>query len=165
MLVRNENEIQIKTDAIKKGIGIKCIIIGIVIAIIFVLLAIPMKMDFSIIQTYLFILTIYFLPSYLFIIAGIILIRKEKAPSKIVARVNKNLLEIYNKKRNKRINLYKITKVNKLSSPLGAFIVIFYNDDNGIECKYSFLIGPTNQNLLIMAIKEYNNNIIVNEIT
>lgn len=165
MLVRNENKIQIKTDDVKKGIGIKCVIIGIIIAIIFVLLAIPMKMDFSIIQTYLFIFTIYFLPSYLFIIAGIILMRKEKEPSKIVARVNKNLLEIYNKKGNKRINLYKITKINKLSSPLGAFVVIFYNDDNGIECKYSFSIGPANQNLLIMAIKEYNNNIIVNEIT
>lgn len=165
MLVRNENEIQIKTDDVKKGIGIKCIIIGIIIAILLILLTIPMKLDFSTIQTYLFILTIYFLPSYLFIIAGIIFIKKEKEPSKMIARVNKNLLEIYDKKGTKRINLYKITKINKLSSPFGAFIIIFYNDDSGIECKYSFPVGPANQNLLIMAIKEYNNKIIVNEIT
>ena len=74
MLNRKENEIEIWTDTVEKGNGKKYIIIGLITMLIFIILAILMKMDFSIIETYIFMVTIYFFPSYLFFISGIIYI-------------------------------------------------------------------------------------------
>ena len=70
MLNRKENEIEIWTDTVEKGNGKKYIIIGLITMLIFIILAILMKMDFSIIETYIFMVTIYFFPSYLFFISG-----------------------------------------------------------------------------------------------
>ena len=66
---------------------------------------------------------------------------------------------------NMRFYFYKlqqITKINKVSSSLGSFIVIFYSD-NKKEQKYSFGISAANKNLLAIAIKEYNNDVVVEE--
>lgn len=162
MLLRNENEIEIRVDTIKKGTGRNCIILGLAIMILLTILGISMNPDFSIIETYFFIAMLALLPSSFFFIAGIIFIIKEKNPNRIVAKVNKDFVEIYAKKENKKINLKTITKINKVSSSLGTFLVIFYTD-NKKEQKYSFAISPANKNLLVMAIQEFNNNIIIND--
>lgn len=159
MLLRKENEIEIWTDTIEKGTGKKYIIIGFITMIIFMILAFFMQMDFTKIETYIFIATIYFFPSYLILISGIIFIIRERKPARIITRVNKDFIQIYTKKENKKIMLNKITKVKKVSSSLGNFIVIFYND-NEKECKYSFEISTANKNLVVIAIKEYKSNII-----
>lgn len=163
MLSRKENEIEIWTDTVKKGKGKKCIIIGLITMLIFIILAIPMKMDFTIIETYIFIIAIYFIPSYLFFISGIIYIKREKKPERIIARVNKDFIEIYTKKEKRKIMLNQITKLNKISSTLGTFIVILYNDKEK-ENKYSFEISSANKNLLVMAIQEYRKDIAINDI-
>lgn len=98
MLKRNEDEIEIYTDVIEKGNGKKCIIIGIITILIFIILALAMKMEITNLGTYIF----YFFPSYLFFIAGIIYLKRERKTSRIVARINKNFIEIYNKKGNKK---------------------------------------------------------------
>lgn len=159
MLKRNEDEIEIYTDVIEKGNGKKCIIIGIITILIFIILAFAMKMEFANLVTYIF----YFFPSYLFFIAGIIYLKRERKTSRIVARINKNFIEIYDKKGNKKIMLEEITKLNKISSNLGTFIVIFYKD-KGKEYKYSFAISYANKNLLAMAIQEYKKDIIITDL-
>lgn len=62
MLKRNEDEIEIYTDVIEKGNGKKCIIIGIITILIFIILAFAMKMEFTNLGTYIFyfFLVIYF---------------------------------------------------------------------------------------------------------
>lgn len=163
MLNRKENEIEIWTDTVEKGNGKKYIIIGLITMLIFIILAILMEMDFSIIETYIFMVTIYFFPSYLFFISGIIYIYEEQKAERIVARVNKDFIEIYARKNIKKIMLCQITKLTKISSTLGTFIVIFYKDKEK-EYKYSLKISSANKNLLVMAIQEYRKDIVINDI-
>lgn len=59
--------------------------------------------------------------------------------------------------------LSQITKLNKISSTLGTFIVIFYKDKEK-EYKYSLKISSANKNLLVMAIQEYRKDIVINDI-
>ena len=160
MLKRKENEIEICTDILEKGNGKKCIIIGLITILIFIVLAILMKMNFSRIETYIFVVTIYFFPSYIFFISGIIYMYKEQKKERIVARVNKDFIEIYARKKIKKIRLNQITKLNQISSSLGTFIVIFYKDE-GKEYKYSFEISRANKNLLVMAIQGYKRDVII----
>lgn len=158
MLVRKENEIEIWTDTIEKGTGKKCIIISLVAMIIFTILIFFMGWDFSIKETY-YALVMLFFPCFIILICGFIFIKRENNKN-LIAKVNSDFVELYRKKDTKQININQIAKINKVSSSLGNFIVIFYDD----ECKYSFEISPANKNLLVMAIKEYNSNIAIKDI-
>lgn len=160
MLIRNENEIEIWNDTMKKGTGKNCIMIALIGMIIFILLTIGTGYDFTIIETYYF-LGMLFFPCFIILICGFIFIKRENT-KKLIAKINSNYVELYRKKnRKKQINIKQITKINKVSSLLGNFIVIFYKD-NEKECKYSFEISIANKNLLMIAIQEYNNTIITN---
>ena len=80
---------------------------------------------------------------------------------KLIAKVNDKYVILYKKNNEKQINIEQITKINKVSSSLGSFIIIFYKNENKEE-KYSFEVSCANKNLLAIAIHEYNNKIIVN---
>lgn len=160
MLVRKENEIEIWTDTMKKGTGKATIAIGIGAIIILTVLMIIIGCDFSVVETY-YILGLLFLPCVIILICGFIFIKKENNKN-LIARVNSEYVELFNKKDNKQIKIQQITKINKVSSSLGSFIVLFYSD-NKKEQKYSFGISTANKNLLAIAIKEYNNDVVVEE--
>ena len=160
MLVRKENEIELWTDTMKKGTGKETIAIGIGAIIILTVLMIIIGCDFSVVETY-YILGLLFLPCVIILICGFIFIKKENNKN-LIARVNSEYVELFNKKDNKQIKIQQITKINKVSSSLGSFIVLFYSD-NKKEQKYSFGISAANKNLLAIAIKEYNNDVVVEE--
>ena len=160
MLVRKENEIELWTDTMRKGTGKEAIAIGIGAIIILTVLMIIIGCDFSVVETY-YILGVLFLPCVMILICGFIFIKKENNQN-LIARVNSEYVELFNKKDNKQIKIQQITKINKVSSSLGSFIVIFYSD-NKKEQKYSFGISAANKNLFAIAIKEYNNDVVVEE--
>ncbi len=160
MLIRKENEIELWTDTMKKGTGKETIAIGIGAIIILTVLMIIIGCDFSVVETY-YILGVLFLPCVIILICGFIFIKKENNKN-LIARVNSEYVELFNKKDNKQIKIQQITKINKVSSSLGSFIVLFYSD-NKKEQKYSFGISAANKNLLAIAIKEYNNDVVVEE--
>ena len=160
MLIRKENEIELWTDTMKKGTGKETIAIGIGAIIILTVLMIIIGCDYSVVETY-YILGVLFLPCVIILICGFIFIKKENNKN-LIARVNSEYVELFNKKDNKQIKIQQITKINKVSSSLGSFIVLFYSD-NKKEQKYSFGISAANKNLLAIAIKEYNNDVVVEE--
>ena len=158
MEIRKEDNIEIWTDVPEKGTGKKYIIYGFVSIVIFILLVVLMRVDFTIIETYIFLFAILFIPSYLFFIAGIIFIVRERMPAKLIAKVNKDFLYIYTKKETKQIKIDQITKINKILSRQGDLWVIKYNE-NGKECKESLMLDRGYQRLIETAIQEYNSNV------
>lgn len=158
MEIRKEDNIEIWTDVPEKGTGKKYIIYGFVSIVIFILLVVLMRVDFTIIETYIFLFAILFIPSYLFFIAGIIFIVRERMPAKLIAKVNKDFLYIYSKKETKQIKIDQITKINKIFSREGDFLIIKYNE-NGKECKESLMLDRGYQRLIETAIQEYNSNV------
>ena len=148
MLIRKDNEIEIWTDTVPKGTGKECLIIALLGAIFFLFFLLIMNVDFSIIETY-YLLIMLLSPCILIFICGCIFITKENN-KKLIAKNNE-----------KQINIEQIMKINKVSSSLGSFIIIFYKNENKEE-KYSFEVSCANKNLLAIAIHEYNNKIIVN---
>ena len=160
MLVRKENEIEIWNDTMKKGTGKRTIIVGIGAIIFFPIIMMLAGTDFSIIETY-YILGFLSLPGIAIIVSGLIFMKRENNEY-LIARVNSNFVELYAKRSTKQINISQITKINKISSSLGSFLVLFYNN-NGNEFKFSFEINSANKNLLVIAIKEYNKNVVVKE--
>ncbi len=159
MLIRKDNEIEIWTDTVPKGTGKKCLIIALVGAIFFLFVFFKMNVNFSIIETYYFLIMLLF-PCILSFICGCIFITNENN-KKLIAKVNDKYVILYKKNNEKQINIEQITKINKVSSSLGSFIIIFYKNENKEE-KYSFEVSYANKNLLAIAIHEYNNKIIVN---
>lgn len=160
MLVRKENENEIWTDTIKKGTGKKSIITDLIGMVIFTMLMVMMKCDFSNIETY-YVLGFLFLPCFIILICGFIFIKKENNKY-LVAKVNNSHVILYKRKDKKQINIQQIIKIKMVSSSIGSFVIIFYND-NEKECKYSFEVSASNKNLLAIAIKEYNNNVEIND--
>lgn len=158
MEIRKEDNIEIWTDVPEKGTGKKYIIYGLVTIVIFILLVVLMRVDFTIIETYIFLFAILFIPSYLFFIAGIIFTVRERMPAKLIAKVNKDFLYIYTKKETKQIKIDQITKINKILSRQGDLWVIKYNE-NGKECKESLMLDRGYQRLIETAIQEYNSNV------
>lgn len=159
MLIRKDNEIEIWTDTVPKGTGKECLIIALLGAIFFLFFLLIMNVDFSIIETY-YLLIMLLSPCILIFICGCIFITKENN-KKLIAKVNDKYVILYKKNNEKQINIEQITKINKISSSLGSFIIIFYKNENKEE-KYSFEVSCANKNLLAIAIHEYNNKIIVN---
>lgn len=159
MLIRKENEIEIWTDTIEKGKGKKAVILGIVTIIFWVIVVASFPAGFSIKESY-YILGLFSFPSFIIIISGLIIIKREKEGSNIIAKVNNDYVILYEQKNEKQINIKQITKINKISSSLGSFLTLFYNE-NGQEKKYLFNISPANKNILVIAIKEFNKNVEV----
>lgn len=155
MLVRKENEIEIWNDAMEKGTGKRTIILGIGAIIFFPIIMMLAGIDFSIKETY-YLLGILSFPGIGIIVSGLIFMKREN--KHLIARVNSNFVELYSKKGTKQINTMQISKINKISSSLGSYLVLFYND-NGNESKYSFEISSANKNLLVIAIREYNDKV------
>ena len=148
MLIRKDNEIEIWTDTVPKGTGKECLIIALLGAIFFLFFLLIMNVDFSIIETY-YLLIMLLSPCILIFICG------------CIAKVNDKYVILYKKNNERQINIEQITKINKVSSSLGSFIIIFYKNENKEE-KYSFEVSCANKNLLAIAIHEYNNKIIDN---
>ena len=159
MLIRKENEVEIWTDPIEKGKGKKYILAGFASVILFFALAIMAQFNFNVIETYIF----CFLPGSLFFITAAIYRSAEKKPAVMEAKVNQDFIEIYTKKESKKIWLNSITKINKVISSLGSFIVVFYYE-NDKETKYSIEVSSANRNLFIIAIKEYKRDIPIEEV-
>ena len=161
MLVRNENSIDIVKDEVKKWTSKKMFLYGIVSFFILFMLAMCLNLDFKIIETYIFTFCIWCFPSYLFILAGIIYWNKEKGNNKLIVSASKDYVKFFTKKQTKNIVLKNITKINKVSCIYGNYLVIYYKEE-GKEQKYKFEISRSNLNLVCNAVKEYEQDIIIN---
>ncbi len=164
MLIRKENEIEIWTDTVEKGTAKKCFISAIIVAFFLLFLQFFLGLDYTIKETYYFIMFFVGAPSLLFIMAGLINLTTENEKSQIILRINAEYIEIFRKKKNKdkKILMKNLNKINKITSNYGSFIVFFYIENNK-ECKYDLPISTANKNLIENAIKEYNNNVVVEE--
>lgn len=162
MLVRNDDTIDIVKDEVRKGTSKRMFLSGIVSFIILFMLVMLMKVDLRIIETYIFIFGVWCIPSYLFIISGIIYKNQEKENGKLIVSVSKNYVKFFAKKETKNILLKDIIKINKVSSRYGNFLVIYYKEEEKKQ-KYQFEFSRSDLNLVCIAIKEFNQDIIINE--
>ncbi len=161
MLVRNENSIDIVKDEIEKGISKRMFLCGVISFFILLILAMCLGFDFTISETYKFIFCIWCIPSYLFILTGIIYWNREKQKNKLIVSVSKDYVEFFTKKKTKNILLKDIIKIDKVSSIYGNFLVVYYRKGENEE-KYQFEISRSNLNLVCIAIKEFKQDIIIN---
>lgn len=99
--------------------------------------------------------------SKLFIIAGIIYVKKENENEKLIVSVSKDYVVFFTKRENKNILLKDIIKINNVSSIYGNFLIIYYKEKDK-EKKYQFEVSRSNLNLVCIAIKEFNQDIIIN---
>lgn len=160
MLVRKENELEIWTDRMPQGTAKKCFLVAIISAILFIFIFLNMGYDYSVKEIYIF-LGLLLSPCFIIAICGIVFLYREKNEH-LVMKVCIDNIEVYKKKNIKMIPINKIYKVNAVSSRYGSFIVLFYKE-NDIEKKYSFPISAANRNLVVIALKEYKKDIVVNE--
>ncbi len=161
MLVRNENSIDIVKDKVPKGTSKKMFLYAIISFFILLMLSMCLKFNFKIIETYIFIFGVWCFPSYLFIIAGIIYVKKENENEKLIVSVSKDYVVFFTKRENKNILLKDIIKINNVSSIYGNFLIIYYKEKDKEE-KYQFEVSRSNLNLVCIAIKEFNQDIIIN---
>jgi len=161
MLVRNENSIDIVKDKVPKGTSKKMFLYAIISFFILLMLSMCLKFNFKIIETYIFIFGVWYFPSYLFIIAGIIYVKKENENERLIVSVSKDYVVFFTKRENKNILLEDIIKINNVSSIYGNFLIIYYKEKNKEE-KYQFEVSRSNLNLVCIAIKEFNQDIIIN---
>ncbi len=129
MLVRNENSIDIVKDKVPKGISKKMFLYAIISFFILFILSMCLKVDFKAIETYIFIFGVWYFPSYLFILLGIIYVKKENENNKLLVSVSKDYVIFFTKRENKKILMESIEKINKVSSSVGCTIVVFYNEN------------------------------------
>jgi len=162
MLVRKDNEIEIWTDVQEKGRAKKCFVTAIAVMVIFMFGTLVFDLDYSIKETYYFILIFVGFPPSLFLIAGFINLLNERQKTELRVKVNSDYIEINRKKQVKKISLGQISKVNAVSSKYENCIVIFYIEENS-EKKYSFPISASNRGLVIIALKEYKQDIVIQE--
>ncbi len=160
MLVKKEDEREIWTDKLKDGTGMKFVFLAIIFMLLSVFLMILMGCNFSVIETY-YLLGIFLFPAFILLFGGLILKNREKEDTKLIAKVNNEYVEMYEKKGTKKIGLNQITKINRVLSNIGNFLVFFY-DENGKHVKYTFKCSDENTKLLLLAIQEYNKSIEVN---
>ena len=161
MLKRLDNEIEIWSDIIEKETVKKYYIIAIAGMVFFLILTIIVEPDFSIKETY-YVLGLELFPCFFLLICAFISKRKNSTP-RLIAKINREYIEFYDKKNTKQIKLQQITKINRVSSKLGPFLAFFYNE-NEKEKKYSIFVSPANINLVVMAVKEYKENVQVKDI-
>ena len=159
MLIRNENTIDIVKDKVEEGTSRRMFLCAIGSLCILLMVLICLNLDFEIIETYIFIFGIWFLPSYSFMILGIINMIKEK--EKLIVSVSKDCIKFFTKRKNKNILLKDITKIRKVVSNYGNFLIIFYKEKDQ-ERKYQFEVSRSNINLICIAIKEFKNDILIN---
>lgn len=157
MLVRKENEIEIWTDGSIKGEGKKLIIIGIFAIIIFPVIFLLSGMNFQIKETYIF-LGMLSTPGIVILIYGYIFLKREKEEKSLVAKVNKDFIEIIRKKGNIKIELDKIDRVKSYTTQLN----IFYKEEK--TKKYLVTVSAANRGLIELALKEYKNDIIIEKV-
>ena len=100
-------------------------------------------------------------PDIIFIIAGIIYVKKENENEKLIVSVSKDYVVFFTKRENKNILLKDIIKINNVSSIYGNFLIIYYKEKDKEE-KYQFEVSRSNLNLVCIAIKEFNQDIIIN---
>ena len=160
MLVRKENEIEIWNDKPEKGTGKKYILLAIAGMLIVTSIAVLAPFDFSVAEAY-YVLAFLCSPCIFLIILGCIFMKKEKTDY-MIAKINKENIEIC--KKNVKIPTQDIIRINKTITTIGSSLVIFYKS-NEKERKYSLDVSPANKNLVANAIKEYNNNVEINEKT
>lgn len=158
MLVRKENEIEIWTDELQKGEGKKTIIVGIFAIIIFPVIFLLTGMNFQIKETYIF-LTMLSIPGVVILVCGYVFLKREKEEKSLVAKVNKDFIEIIRKKGNIKIELDKIVKIKSYTTQLN----IFY-DVEGNKQKYLCTVSAANRGLIELALKEYKKNILIEKV-
>ena len=159
MIIRKDEEIEIWSDEVRKGEAKKCFIGAIISLIILTFCVFTMNLDFSIIETYYFVAIFIGFPCSLMILAGILFLFKEKQNPTLLSKMNKEYIEIYGKK-DIKIEMNKIKKINNLTSNLGNFIVIFFEENDSTK-KFSFEVSAANRGLFEKGIKEYNKNIVI----
>jgi len=165
MLIRENNEIKICTEPVKKNKGKKMIAVGIYIIIVFipicVIIGAMFGADFWVKEIYILLGLLCF-NCFLCILLGLISIKREKRGNKTIAKINDRDVTLYTQKEIKQIDVNEITKITIDTGNYHPKLTIFYNDYFQ-EQQYTFTIDIVNKNLFVTAIKEYNNHIIVEE--
>jgi len=158
MLIRKENEIEIWTDGLQKGEGRKTILIGIFAIVIFPVIFLLSGMNFQIKETYIF-LGMLSIPGIVILICGHIFLKRENKEKSLVAKVNKDFIEIISKKGKIKIELDKIVKIKSYTTQLN----IFYNVEDKKQ-KYLCTVSAANRGLIELALKEYKKNILIEKV-
>jgi len=143
---------------LQKGEGRKTILIGIFAIVIFPVIFLLSGMNFQIKETYIF-LGMLSIPGIVILICGLIFIKREKKEKSLVAKVNKDFIEIISKKGNIKIELNKIDRVKSYTTQLN----IFY-DVEGKKQKHLCTVSAANRGLIELALKEYKKDIIIDKV-
>lgn len=168
MFVKKENEIEIWEDSLEKGIGKKMLINGAIITIFFAIIEIFAVKDIDIHELMLemdtFIVALFsafawVAPGIALMVGGLIRIKWENEDDFLICKVNKDFIEIVQKKDNKKI---KLGHIKQIKSYIGGDAVLkFFYEENDKKLKYSLRVSAANRGLIEKALKEYKNDISI----
>ena len=151
MIVKKENEVEIWNNEAEKGESKKILLKTIVLFILFCIAMYTAKAQDLLMG---FENAVMVVGIMCFILMTFIcLVIKEDEDKKTIIKINKEYLEIINKK-NKKIEMNKIQKINNIVGRAGSFLVILYEEDNKIK-KFPIRLSSENKSEFEKAIIKF----------
>lgn len=155
MIVKNENEIEIWNDGVNTGKAKETLLSAIALFVLFYICLYMINPEDFTMPDFLKIGGLIWL--IIMIILSFLLRRVEKQNKRLIAKINKEYIQIY-KKKTLKIEMSKIEKIKSVSGDMGNFIVILYKENDKTK-KTKVAISQANIGLFETAIKEMNNEI------